>query len=63
MGVLNINCRHDCSDEDCYKCCKRGIVLRCPSDCEYFEDAICDMPDNLKEQREELINKLKESNK
>ena len=61
--MLNINCANDCSDEDCNKCCKRGIILRCPPGCEFFEDSYCDMPYYLKEQRDKLMKKLKESNK
>ena len=37
MVDLNASCIHDCSDEDCFKCYFRGIVFRCPDNCEYFE--------------------------
>lgn len=37
--MLNTNCKYDVSDEDCYRCMKRGIVFSCPTLCEHFEDA------------------------
>ena len=37
---LNNNCKNNVSDEDCCKCMKLGIIFRCPTGCEYFEDEL-----------------------
>lgn len=38
MSYLDIECKHDVSDDDCRKCFKRGIIFSCPPNCEYFEE-------------------------
>ena len=37
MADLNTACVHDVSDDDCYKCLKKGIIFRCPYKCEDFK--------------------------
>ena len=58
MNGLNYLCRHDVSDEDCYKCMKRGIVMRCPENCEYFDDRRKGMSEAQLKERAELMKKL-----
>lgn len=36
--ALNDECKHNISDDDCYKCFKQGIIFSCPVACEHFED-------------------------
>lgn len=36
--ALNDRCKNNVSDDDCYKCMKLGIIVRCPVGCEDFED-------------------------
>ena len=36
--ALNDECKHNISDDDCYKCFKHGIIYSCPVACEHFED-------------------------
>ena len=53
--MLNNLCKHDISDEDCYKCIKHGIVFGCPTDCPDFDDVRKDMSPELLKQREEMM--------
>lgn len=34
--MLNCACYNDVSDDDCYKCLKYGIIVRCEINCPYF---------------------------
>lgn len=58
MATLNYLCRHDVSDEDCYKCMVNGIVFGCPEDCPDFSDVRDNMSDSMLEMREELMKQL-----
>lgn len=58
MSTLNYLCKHDISDEDCYKCIKKGIVLRCPSSCPDFEDVRADMSKAQLDERQKLMDVL-----
>jgi hypothetical protein len=42
---LNYFCINNVSDEDCNKCMKFGIKVRCPDNCEYFDDERNHMPE------------------
>lgn len=56
MSNYNYLCKHDVSDEDCYKCMKRGIMVGgCPAGCPDFEDVRDDMPDEMLAERERLM--------
>lgn len=33
---MNEDCIYNVSDEDCNKCFKKGIVMRCDWPCEYY---------------------------
>lgn len=55
MSTLNYLCRNDVSDEDCYKCMKYGILIGCPSHCEYFDDVRSRMTPEQLEERERIM--------
>ena len=55
MSTLNYLCKHDISDEDCYKCLKHGIVFKCPEDCPDFDDVRADMSPAILAERERLM--------
>ena len=55
MSTLNYLCRNDVSDEDCYKCMKYGILIGCPSNCEYFDDVRARMTPEQLEERERIM--------
>ena len=46
--ALDDRCRHNVSDDDCFKCMKHGILLTCLPGCKDFEDVLTE------EQREHL---------
>ena len=56
--MLNYLCTHDVSDEDCYKCEKHGLVLRCPEKCLDFDDKRKYMDEETLKIRKELMDKL-----
>ena len=58
MSTLNYLCKHDVSDEDCYKCMKYGIMFSCPANCEYFEDVRSQMTTEMLKERERLMKQL-----
>lgn len=37
MARLDFTCIYDCSDDDCYKCAKHGVISRC-DDCQDYDD-------------------------
>lgn len=37
MSRYNYSCIHECGDEDCGKCFKRGIIFECPPGCTDYE--------------------------
>lgn len=55
MSTLNYLCKHDVSDDDCYKCMKNGIVFRCPENCPDFDDVRQDMSKEMLAERERLM--------
>lgn len=55
MNTLNYLCKHDVSDDDCYKCTKHGIVYRCPVGCPDFDDVRKDMSPAMLKERERLM--------
>lgn len=57
MATLNYLCRHDISDEDCYKCGKHGITLCCPANCPDFEDMRAGMDEETKKLRTAIMAK------
>lgn len=56
--ALNYLCGHDVSDEDCNKCMKKGILFRCPANCEFFDDVRKRMTEEQKQERAVLMEKL-----
>ena len=58
MSTLNYLCKHDVSDEDCYKCIKHGIVFRCPDGCPDFADVRADMTQDQLAERKRLMDML-----
>jgi len=58
MTTLNYLCANDVSDEDCYKCIKRGIVFRCPKGCPDFEDVRESMSADALQERDHLMELL-----
>lgn len=58
MSTLNYLCKHDISDDDCYKCIKHGIVFKCPKACPDFEDVRKDMSKEVLEERAKLMEQL-----
>ncbi len=58
MSTLNYLCKHDVSDEDCYKCIKHGIVFKCPPRCPDFYDIRQDMSKEGLEERARLMKQL-----
>ena len=55
MSTLNYLCLNDVSDDDCYKCMKHGIVLRCPAACPDFDDRRKYMTPKQLEERAKLM--------
>ena len=55
MSTLNYLCENDISDDDCYKCSKRGIVFRCPNNCPDFADARKGMSPEMLAERTRLM--------
>lgn len=55
MSTLNYLCKHDVSDEDCYKCTKHGILFRCLDHCKDFEDVRKQMSQQELEARAKLM--------
>ena len=55
MSTLNYLCENDCSDDDCYRCLKRGIIFGCPKDCPDFVDARSKMSPEMLAERERLM--------
>lgn len=49
--ALNDECKHNISDEDCYKCMKLGIIFGCPVRCEYFEENLRYLGEAMKEKQ------------
>ena len=58
MTRLNYLCKHDVSDEDCYKCMKRGIIFGCPDNCPDFEDMRANMSASMLDARAKLMGML-----
>ena len=58
MGTLNYLCRHDISDDDCYKCIKHGIKYSCDNTCPDFDDVRGYMSKADLEERQRLMDKL-----
>ena len=55
MSHYSYLCKNDLSDEDCKKCSKCGIILKCPVNCQYFEDIRKDMTPEILEERARLM--------
>lgn len=36
--MVEQSCTNYCGDEDCYKCCKHGIIFSCPNPCHDYLD-------------------------
>lgn len=56
--TLNYLCKHDISEDDCYKCIKHGIVFKCPKACPDFEDVRNEMSKEMLEARSKLMKML-----
>lgn len=56
--TLNYLCENDVSDEDCYKCYKRGIIFGCPPNCPDFKDARAQMSPEMLAERDRLMKML-----
>ena len=43
--ALNNECKHNISDDECYKCLKYGIILRCLARCKDFDNVEYQKPE------------------
>lgn len=55
MGARYL-CKHNISDEDCYKCAKHGLIFESECrNCKDFQDIRLDMPPEVLALREKIM--------
>ena len=58
MGARYL-CKHNISDDDCYRCGKHGLIFESECrNCPDFDDMRKTMPPEMLEERERLMKKL-----